>query len=194
MKIREIILDFTSLLDIFMLILFFFILFSHFEVEEAKETANQALNEAAALSETAESIREQAEEELALLDEVNHGKAADLTALMELSRGTLMQSRLVMDESGEIWTLELKRMDDTTKQDISLGMIDDTQNISQEIILILQKQEYTNEDKIPFVFLYDGTEIGSETACNLISEAFREIRRTYPHFYCIQIDISDFGG
>jgi len=194
MKIREIILDFTSLLDVFMLILFFFILFSHFEVEEAKETANQALSEAAALSETAESIREQAEEELALLDEVNHGKAADLTALMELSRGTLMQSRLVMDESGDFWTLELKRLDDSTRQDIQLGIIDDTKNISQEIILILQKQEYVKEDKIPFVFLYDGTEIGSETACNLISEAFREIRLTYPHFYCIQIDISDFGG
>ena len=194
MKIREIILDFTSLLDIFMLILFFFILFSHFEVEEAKETASQAMNEAAAISETAESIREQAEEELALLDEINHGKAVDLTALLEISRGTLMQSRLMMDASGDFWTLELKRMDDSTKQDIELGMIENTENLSQEIILILQKQAYIQEDKIPFLFLYDGTEIGSETACNFVSEAFREVRRTYPHFYCIEIDVSDFGG
>ena len=194
MKIREIILDFTSLLDIFMLILFFFILFSHFEVEEAKETASQAMNEAAAISETAESIREQAEEELALLDEINHGKAVDLTALLEISRGTLMQSRLMMDASGDFWTLELKRMDDSTKQDIELGMIENTENLSQEIILILQKQAYIQEDKIPFLFLYDGTEIGSETACSLVSEAFREVRQTYPHFYCIEIDVSDFGG
>lgn len=194
MKIREIILDFTSLLDIFMLILFFFILFSHFEVEEAKENANQAVNEAISVSEAAESVREQAEEELALLEEINHGKAVDLTALLEISRGTLMQSRLMMDKSGDFWTIELKRMDDSTKQDIPLGLIDTTGNLSQEIILILQKQEYVKEDKIPFLFLYDGTEIGSETACNIVSTAFREVRRTYPHFYCIEIDVSDFGG
>ncbi len=42
MKVREIILDFTSLLDVVMIILFFFILFSSFDVETATEKANQA--------------------------------------------------------------------------------------------------------------------------------------------------------
>ena len=44
MNKREIILDFTSLLDVIMIILFFFILFSHLETEDAKtalQTAEQ---------------------------------------------------------------------------------------------------------------------------------------------------------
>lgn len=193
MKIREIILDFTSLLDIFMLILFFFILFSHFEVEEARETANQALDEAAALSETAEEKLQQAEDELALLEEVSHGKAVDMTALMEMSRGTVMQSRLMMDDSGDTWILDLKRLDDKTKKEISLGNLTEQDNLGQELGVILINQHYDTEDKIPFLFLYDGTQIGSEAACNAVNAAFREVRQTYPHFYCMQLDISDFG-
>ncbi len=193
MKIREIILDFTSLLDIFMLILFFFILFSHFEVEEAKETANQALDEAAAISETAEEKLQQVEDELALLEEVSHGKAVDMTALMEMSRGTVMQSRLMMDDSGDTWILNLKRLDDKTKNEIQLGELTEQDDLSKELSVILINQHYDTEDKIPFLFLYDGTQIGSEAACNAVNAAFREVRQTYPHFYCMQLDISDFG-
>ena len=193
MKIREIILDFTSLLDIFMLILFFFILFSHFEVEEVKESANQARDEAIAMSESVEEKLQQAEEELALLEEVNHGKAVDMTALMEISRGTMMQSRLTMDDSGDTWVLELKRLDDKTKKEILLGKLTEQDNLSQEMEKILINQHYRTENKIALLFLYDGTEIGSESACNAVNTAFREVRQTYPHFYCMQLDISDFG-
>ena len=42
MKAREIILDFTSLLDVMMIILFFFIFFSKIDVDSATERANQA--------------------------------------------------------------------------------------------------------------------------------------------------------
>ena len=200
MKIREIILDFTSLLDIFMLILFFFILFSHFEVEEAKETANQALEEAAAVSESlegqfqqAEEKLQQAEDELALLEEVSHGKAVDMTALMEISRGTMIQSRLTMNASGDSWELYLKRLDDKTKKEIPLASLTEQDNLSKELSVILINQHYDTEDKIPFLFLYDGTQIGSEAAYNAVNAAFREVRQTYPHFYCMQLDISDFG-
>lgn len=193
MKIREIILDFTSLLDVFMLILFFFILFSHFEVEEAKETASQALDEANAIAETAESMFQQAEEELNLLEEINHGKAVDLTALMEISRGTVIQSKLILDESGDTWTFYLKRLDEKSKQEISLAEFTEQDDIGKELNLILINQHYETEDKIPFLFLYDGTQIGSETACNTVNEAFRQVRQTYPHFYCMELDISDFG-
>jgi len=207
MKIREIILDFTSLLDIFMLILFFFILFSHFEVEEAKETANQALDEAAAMSETlegklqeaddkiqqAEDKIQQAEDELALLDEINHGKAANLTALLELSQGTVIQSRLLMKDSGDSWTIQLKRLDDKTKNEIQLVELTEHDDLNQKLCMLLMNQNYQTDDRIPFLFLYDGTQIGSEAAYNTINTAFRQVRQTYPHFYCMQLDISDFG-
>ena len=176
-----------------MLILFFFILFSHFEVEEARETANQALDEAAALSETAEEKLQQVEDELALLEEVSHGKAVDMTALMEMSRGTVMQSRLMMDDSGDTWILNLKRLDDKTKNEIQLGELTEQDDLSKELSVILINQHYDTEDKIPFLFLYDGTQIASEAACNAVNAAFREVRQTYPHFYCMQLDISDFG-
>ena len=48
MNKREIILDFTSLLDVIMIILFFFILFSHLETEDAKLALEAAQQNAAA--------------------------------------------------------------------------------------------------------------------------------------------------
>ena len=200
MKLREIILDFTSLLDVFMLILFFFILFSHFEVEEAKSTveqvqaeAQQMMSNAEAVLETAESMLQQAEDELTLLYDVNHGKAVDMKALMQISRGTVMQSKLTMHEDGEAWTLEFRRKDEESKQEVQLAVLDNPETISQEIIGILQNQSFQPEDKIPFIFIYDGTEPGSETAFSIISTAFREVKITYPHFYDLELDISDFG-
>ena len=57
MKVREIILDFTSLLDVIMIILFFFILFSTFEIETATNEANQTKIEYEAKLEEAEEER-----------------------------------------------------------------------------------------------------------------------------------------
>ena len=42
MKLREIILDFTSLLDVVMIILFFFVLYTSFDVEDISEKAKAA--------------------------------------------------------------------------------------------------------------------------------------------------------
>ena len=42
MKVREIILDFTSLLDVVMIILFFFVLYSSIDTENATEKAKAA--------------------------------------------------------------------------------------------------------------------------------------------------------
>lgn len=196
MKLREIILDFTSLLDVFMLILFFFILFSHFEVEEAQNSANQAQQaaEQAILDaeKSIESMQEQVDEELALLEEANHLKAVNVQALMQFSQGTVIQSKLSMDESGESWTLEFRRKEDKTNEELQIAALHDTEINSPEIIRILENQNFQPEDKIPLIFIYDGTEAGSETAFNLISTAFQEVKTTYTHFYCLEVDISDF--
>ena len=58
---KEAVLDFTSLLDIVLIILFFFILFSYMETGEAREKAEAAVSEAAAISETADRREAEAE-------------------------------------------------------------------------------------------------------------------------------------
>ena len=62
-KKKDLILDFTSLLDVVMLLLFFFILFSRFDVSRARTAADDAKAEAAAQIALAEAeAREKTEE------------------------------------------------------------------------------------------------------------------------------------
>ena len=62
-KKKDLILDFTSLLDVVMLLLFFFILFSRFDVKNAQTAADDAKAEAAAQIALAEAeAREKTEE------------------------------------------------------------------------------------------------------------------------------------
>ena len=62
-KKKDLILDFTSLLDVVMLLLFFFILFSRFDVSNARTAADEAKAEAAAQIALAEAeAREKTEE------------------------------------------------------------------------------------------------------------------------------------
>lgn len=199
MKFREIFLDFTSLLDVFMLILFYFILFSHFEVEEAKNSANEAKEQAQqtmlaaeALQETAESMFSQAEEELSLVENVQSGNADNVKALLQISRGTAIQSKLTMNADGSAWTLELLRKQENSDEMLSLAVLNPQQCSGQEIMQILENQNYTTDSKIPFLLIYNGTETGSSQAFSAVIQAFEEVRRIYPHFYYMEIDISDF--
>ena len=53
-KTKDIIIDFTSLLDVTMIILFFFILFSFKETEQVKSQSNEAVERAETMMQEAE--------------------------------------------------------------------------------------------------------------------------------------------
>ena len=59
-KTKDIIIDFTSLLDVTMIILFFFILFSFKETEQVKSQSNEAVERAETMMQEAEKQQKEA--------------------------------------------------------------------------------------------------------------------------------------
>ncbi len=188
MKIRDIILDFTSLLDVIMIILFFFILFSHFESEEMKTQYDEQYEIIAEASEAADQKTAEAEEQLSMLADMDTDAAYNLKALMEFSRGTNLKAYLKMQESG--WILEIRKKDEATKTTEILKQIANTDSISLEIRKLLYQKDYTPDDRILIEFIYNGSAPGTDQACEQILNALKEVRREYIHCYCAETDIS----
>ena len=108
---QEVLLDFTTLLDVTMLLLFFFVLFSRMDVDQVKQSAaadqraaqsvmdeardlkNKAENELA----DAQAQKAQAEEALRQLNDADAQRAADLAALQYYGIGQNLKLRLELD-------------------------------------------------------------------------------------------------
>ena len=118
MKVREVILDFTSLLDVMMIILFFFILFSKIDVDTATENANKAeASYNSMLEETEkeklenqqeqEEWREKASQEWERLEQADENAAKNQEALSAYNEGRGISFNLHDVEKGDIWTLSI---------------------------------------------------------------------------------------
>ena len=123
MNKREIILDFTSLLDVIMIILFFFILFSHIETEDAKLALQAAQEKAESVSAEAEQKLEEANDRLAGIEEMEKAvdeklREADLAGerqgqnaegIMDFGGSTNIRAALITDKENNNWFLEISR-------------------------------------------------------------------------------------
>lgn len=190
-KRREIILDFTSLLDVILIILFFFILFSHIETMDAKEAAQKAQEAAQAVAEEAETARLEAEaareDAYDLLDrasDIEKGAAANIAGIDEFVRGQNLRFSLRMAKRS--WTLEIYA------QDVLLAEIeqDETDRMTDALSELLTAKGYAKDDALLCIFMYDGAQGGTAAAYREIQALFREMRQTYPYFYVTELDSS----
>ncbi len=132
MKIKELLLDFTPLLDVIMIILFFFILNYHNQTVELQSKANSELSEAASLSseldsqiqaneQEMETWREEAtaqmqqwenefNEKMEMLENSDEEAASAIQALLDFQSGASIEINLaVIDE--ENWSINIKSGD-----------------------------------------------------------------------------------
>lgn len=199
MNKREIILDFTSLLDVIMIILFFFILFSHIETINAIEEKEKMQAEHSQIIEEAEQIKSEAEELLAdaeiknkqaeeLLAEVRQSDsrtAYNIKGIDEFSRGLNLRINLNMN-GGSGWELDVFCGDD---------FLDSIQKSTPEIMKqsfadIIRETGYTDEDTILCVFTFNANESGTRSAYRTTAEMFELFKADYQHFFCSEADIS----
>lgn len=199
---KEAVLDFTSLLDVTLIILFFFILFSYMETGKAKEEAEAAIAEAAAVSETAdereaeadakiieaEKAKKEAEDELEVIRNTNKNAAVNLEALQEFGRSENVTIHMEMSGSGEIAEVMLFHGDElidtvsgTSAADLKSGM-----NIAFE------KLGYSGDSPILCNFIYDSSEKGSYAAYTSMGAAFSDLRMKYKNLYISETDNSLF--
>ena len=202
MKFKEILLDFTSLLDVIMIILFWFILNYHNQTVAIQEQANQKINEAESIvAEVDEKKAELAEKEQELLDQqseiesmlaeikdADERKGANIAGLNEFQKGINLTVRLERENNGKFVMLIYKGNDlDSEMADEEIALSDfNTERFS----MIIRNYDYKEDDAVLLELVYNNEEIGSNKAVGTIDEVLEEIKEEYPYLHVRKLKIS----
>ncbi len=181
-------LDFTSLLDITMIILFFFLINFKFSVDGIKEDADRQAEAVAQQAEKLESDKKQFEKEKAELQSMVEAelknireadeKAADnVEALINFKNGDVIDIALDMKGRSE-WEMTFYR------GTVVLGTIssDDGRDIRDWTVTMLNREGFKSDDVIIGVFKYNKNNYGSKFAENIYKEA-RGADYIFKNFY-----------
>ncbi len=196
-RTKDIILDFTSLLDVVMIILFFFILFSRVDVtkaqtetSQARAEASQAAADAAAAVADADKARHDADalmsrldQEWRILHEEDSRRAADTAALVDFANGSNLKMSLAPDDAGD-WILTLRRGSRDTRN-LMLG-----EATAENLHRTFRALEIAPEDTILCEFLFDADTRGSNAVIKRLRQTFTELREIYPRLFISETDLS----
>ncbi|HAM68407.1 MAG TPA: hypothetical protein DCP68_02160 [Ruminococcus sp.] len=189
-RIREIILDFTPLLDVTLIILFYFILFSHMGAAQAQQKADRERADAAAAQtaaaqhmEEAEQLMQQAEFERRVLAEAGGNGAMLEQAVEEYAAGRNIKLLLTMN--GKSWTLRVRR---GNARD-TLAELHSAEDLSL-LTAALRKADYQKDDIILCELIYDADEDGTNQAYQDVRQILEQVREAFPHIYISETDLS----
>lgn len=181
-------LDFTSLLDITMIILFFFLINFKFSVDDIKAEADSKAEAVAEQSEKLRSDKQEFEKEKAELQrtvetelknirEADKRAADNIEALIDFKNGDVIDIELDIKGSSE-WEMTFSR------GTVVLGTIssDDGKNIRDWIVTMLNHEGYKSDAVIIGVFKYNKKSFGSLFAEKLYEEA-RGADYIFKNFY-----------
>lgn len=202
MNKREIILDFTSLLDVIMIILFFFIIFSHLETEDAKlswqtaeqnavqreEEAEQKLEDAEKLLEEAEQKEQQAAEKLKEAELAGERQGENVEGITDFSRNLNIRVNLKMISGSSSWSLLVYK----GEQQIAEIPKADVGSMSQAFLEALSDNGCGKEATLLCVYVYDAAQAGTASADRDVQKVFDEVKRQYEHFFYSELDTSLF--
>lgn len=193
MRKNKISLDFTSLLDITMIILFFFLINFKLSADETKAEAAARIGEATAAMEQLEADMRQfeeekeewqreAEREMSKLREADKNAAENAQALLDFQNGKILKITLDMTSRSD-WKITVY------SGDTAIGEIlpENSGDISGEIVSILNSSGFQNEDVIIGVFMYDPTNIGSGRIPEDFIPQIKEVCGVYENFYCAEV-------
>ena len=204
MKNKDVILDFTSLLDIVLLILFFFILYSAFNVQEAETRADAARaayeqelgalqdkkagleEERARLRAEGSKLRTEWERVLAL-DE-NAGR--NQQALIAFDQGAMLAFNLQKEDDSDAWTLNAVRKSAAEGEDETVGTVRPGDDLYGSIVGILDSAGYGKDDVLIITFTYNGNVIGTHRLYVEIMKAFRAVQKERKNVYLTAINVS----
>lgn len=202
MNKRELILDFTSLLDVIMIILFFFILFSHLETEDAKmalQTAEQNAIEREAeadlkneeLNKLLEEVslkEQQAEEKLKEAELAGERQGENVEGITDFSRNMNIRVKLKMISGSSKWSLLIYK----GEQQITEIPKSDVNSMSQLFLEALSSSGCNKDDTLLCVYVYDAAQAGTASADRDIQKVFDEVKVQYKHFFYSELDTSLF--
>lgn len=184
---REVILDFTSLLDVIMLILFFFVIFAQIDssnaidaanqnADQAIQDANQAIQDAMNDQALAEAMMSEAEQEQ------TYAQAVILNSTGDFDKAIQLQLDLLL-ENGK-WKIVITGFGKDNKPDT----IEDVRNrkpdeLADELDKIISNHSYSPSDAILINLVYDSVQSGSRRSKNNSDEMIRLLRDEYHYQY-----------
>lgn len=203
MNKRDIILDFTSLLDVIMIILFFFILFSHLETEDAKiamqaaqQSAVEREKQAALLLEDADKLLEeamlkerQASEKLNEAELAGERQGENVEGITDFNRGLNIRVKLKMISGSSEWSLLVYKGEQQTAE-ISKGEVG---SMSQAFLNALSDMGCEKDDTLLCMYVYDAAQAGTASADRDAQRVFDEVKEQYEHFFYSELDTSLFA-
>lgn len=192
MRKPKISLDFTSLLDITMIILFFFLINFKLSADESRAQAAAEIEKANAAIEQLEADRNQfeeekeewqreAEKELEKLRSADKNAAGNAQALSDFQNGKLIKIELEMKSRND-WEITV------SDGNVPLGEIlsENSSDIGGELIGVLDGA-FQRDDVIIGVFLYDPDDIGSARVKEDFSQKIKDVSGAYENFYCAEV-------
>lgn len=208
-KNREVILDFTSLLDVIMLILFFFIIFAQLDASEAikkvetmQAEAQQEKADADDKLEAANETLQQAEAQLKELQQANAlaesiiiNGAADFDKALRL--------KLVLDGKKENWSISVRFAEEKDGEIVhtEIGVISDVRNRNTDDIVkdfenIIIEYGYSKNAAFLCDLMYNSAGAGSKTAKDNTDEMLKIFQNDlgYKYLFTSTTDLSEIGG
>lgn len=190
---RQVILDFTSLLDVIMLILFFFVIFAQLDSDKAIESAEERMAEADRMISEAESAYEQAEQKM---DELRKDEALAKAVLLnnngDFGRAVQLQLELGRSENAD-WDITV-----TAAGADAAYIINDVRNrepseLAAELDGIISLYSYSPSDAVLINLVYDSEAAGSRRSKSNSDDMLRIMREEYGYTYLFSTTVDICG-
>lgn len=192
MKKRDVILDFTSLLDVTLIVIFFFVLFSHLDSQENKARTDTkvqelevAIQEAKDREAAADKLAKQLNNEISIVQEYSDRQASNVSQILEFNRSENI--KLILDITSDNWSIRV------IKANSVISTLSGNGNIGSDLKAALSNAGYDHTDTIFCDFVFDGSLPGTASAYRRIKRGIEDVSKEYQYFYSSETDLS-IGG
>ncbi len=189
MKKKDVILDFTSLLDVTLIIIFFFVLFSHLDNQANKARTDEKVQELERAIEAAEDreadadqLAKQLDEEIEIVKEANERTASNINEMLNYNRNENL--KLVLDMSKDGWELRVIYNEELVDR------VAKKSDISTDLLALIQEAGIDTNQTIFCDFTYDGSEPGTRAAYKIITDGLVKMMKEYKYLYISEMDLS----
>lgn len=189
MKKKDILLDFTSLLDVTLILIFFFVIFSHLDnaqniakTEEKEAELESQLSEAVERESQAKDLMEQLEYEIGIVQDTDDRAKDNVEEILEFTKGTNL--KLILEMENGKWTLIVSGKNEV------ISRITSSDDVAVKLKEALDISKYTTGDTILCDFVYNGSQAGTVSAYRKITKAMEAIQEQYKYLYYSETDLA----
>ena len=189
MKKKDILLDFTSLLDVTLILIFFFVIFSHFDnvqstaqIEDKESKLESQINDAAERESQAQELKEQLEYEIGIVQDADDRAQDNVEEILEFTKGTKL--KLILEMQDGKWTLVVSSKNEVISR-IAAG-----DDVEARLADALESADYAYGDTILCDFVYNGSQAGTVSAYRKITKAMESVQEEYKYLYYSETDLS----